>query len=179
MDSKSVIQAWVRTSVSPPLVSNHIIGHTACAHGQSVMLWASLRDSNINNKSCRQLLCALTVYKMKFRLGKWGDSISMARQHCFLKIMFQSSSAEKKDVRVLMDIKLSVSHPCAFTAKVSNGVLDCIRLTVAKRLREVTIPHYSVLTRPQLELLGPVLGCTVQERPGHIGQSPAMGCEDN
>lgn len=78
-----------------------------------------------------------------------------------------------------MDIKLSVSHPCAFTAKVSNGVLDCIRLTVAKRLREVTILHYSVLTRLQLELLGPVLGCTVQERPGHAGQSPAMGCEDN
>lgn len=39
--------------------------------------------------------------------------------------MFQSSFAEK-NVRGLVVIKMNVSHPCAFAAKMSNGVLDCI-----------------------------------------------------
>lgn len=61
------------------------------------------------------------------------------------------SSFIEKSLGVLVDTKLKMSQQCVFAIKKANGLLGCIKQSVASRSRKVILLLCSPLVRPHLE----------------------------
>ena len=71
------------------------------------------------------------------------------QQHMLGADKLEGSFAEK-DLGILVDTKLNMSQQQVLVAKKANGILGCIRTSVASRSREVILPFCPALVRPHL-----------------------------
>ena len=71
-------------------------------------------------------------------------------QHRLGADLLESCSVERGR-GALWDDKLALSQQCALAAKKANGILGCIKQSMASRSREVLLPLFSALMRPHLQ----------------------------
>ncbi|PKU29665.1 hypothetical protein llap_20031 [Limosa lapponica baueri] len=91
---------------------------------------------------------------MKFSKGKCRV-LHLVRNNpihqCRLGADLLESSSAVRDRGVLLDNKLTMRQQHALVVKKANGLLGCIKKSVASRWREVILPLSSALVRPHLE----------------------------
>jgi len=86
--------------------------------------WAERNLMRFNKVKCRVLHLGRNNLMHQYRLG----------------VDLLECSSVERDLGVLVEDKLTKSQQCALAAKQANGILGCIKKSVASRSREVLLP---------------------------------------
>ncbi|KAJ7425771.1 hypothetical protein WISP_21877 [Willisornis vidua] len=90
-----------------------------------------------------------TVQQTRLETRRLGGNNPM--QCYWLGTELLESSQAERDLGVWIDRRLNMRQQCAQVSKKVNGILACIKNSVANRVREVILPLCSALVRPHFE----------------------------
>ncbi|CAM5165853.1 unnamed protein product, partial [Natator depressus] len=97
--------------------------------------WSNSNRMKFNSEKCKVMQLGINNKNFCYKLGT---------HH--LKV-----TEEEKDLGVLIDHRMTMSHQCEMAVKKANAVLGCIRRGISSRDKEVLVALYKALVRPHLE----------------------------
>ncbi|CAM5127154.1 unnamed protein product, partial [Natator depressus] len=97
--------------------------------------WSNSNRMKFNNEKCKVMHLGINNKNFCYKLGTH-----------YLEV-----TEEEKDLRVLVDHRMTMSRQCDVAVKKANAVLGCIRRGISSRDKEVLVPLCKALVRPHLE----------------------------
>ncbi|CAM5130663.1 unnamed protein product [Natator depressus] len=97
--------------------------------------WSNSNRMKFNSEKCEVMHLGINNKNFSYKL--WTHQLEVTE--------------EEKDLGVLVDHRMTMSHQCDMAVKKANGVLRCIRRGISSRDKEVLVPLYKAMVRPHLE----------------------------
>ena len=97
--------------------------------------WADENRMGFNTDKCKVMHLGRKNQHHTYRLGN---------------SLLVSAEAEK-DLGVIIDAKMNMGRQCGDAVRKANRTLSCIHRCISSRSKEVILPLYAALVRPQLE----------------------------
>ncbi|CAM4553252.1 unnamed protein product [Caretta caretta] len=97
--------------------------------------WSNSNMMKFNSEKCKVMHLGINNKNFSYKLGTHQSEVM----------------EEEKDLGVLVDHRMTMSHQCDMAVKKANAVLGCIRRGISCRDKEVLVPLYKALVRPHLE----------------------------
>ncbi|CAM5174269.1 unnamed protein product [Natator depressus] len=97
--------------------------------------WSNSNRMKFNSEKCKVMYLGINNKNFSYKLGTHQLEVT----------------EEEKDLGVLVDHRMTMSHQYDMAMKKANAVLGCIRRGISSRDKEVLVPLYKALVRPHLE----------------------------